>query len=262
MTKLLMCRPTYYTVFYEINPWMDRNKPPSQAIAIDQWNNLFNSFKQAGAAIELIEPVNGLPDLVFTANAATLKDNNVVVSKFTHPERQPESEIFASWFAANGYQLLQLDGLDSFEGNGDVINCGSRHFVGCGSRSSLASHLKVASALNLDIIPLQLIDDRFYHLDTAFAPINSETCIYVREAFSTDSNKVIQSHFSNIYQIPIEEATQFAANCVAIDDNVVISAGCPTTCNWLNMRGYRTLEVDLSMYKLSGGSARCLSLNL
>ena len=89
--RILMCPPDYYGIHYEINAWMNTQRQSVHATAVEQWNDLKKLLTATGAKVELLEPVNGLPDLVFTANAALVYQGRAVLSRFRHEQRQGEA---------------------------------------------------------------------------------------------------------------------------------------------------------------------------
>jgi len=168
MARLLMCRPTYYNIEYEINPWMSRARGAVAPVAQAQWENLYRTLtERVGAQIELVEPVPGLPDLVFTANAGLVKGTKVILSRFRFPVRSPEEPVFAAWFKAHGFEVLELPEGLFFEGAGDALRCGEHLFAGYHFRSEIRSHAAIAEMLGERVLSLQLVDPRYYHLDVS-----------------------------------------------------------------------------------------------
>ncbi len=73
--RILMCPPDYYGIEYEINPWMSRSRGSQSELAREQWQRLHDTLVKLGVRIELLKPRQGLPDLVFTANAGVIFKN-------------------------------------------------------------------------------------------------------------------------------------------------------------------------------------------
>jgi N-dimethylarginine dimethylaminohydrolase len=130
----LMCPPDYFGVFYEINPWMHQENRPDCALAMEQWHNLVANLRRAGATVEIIEPVKGLPDMVFVANAGLVDGRRLILSRFRHPERQPESIYTSQWFQARGSEVAELVGEGDiyFEGCGDAFPYAGRVWIPLG----------------------------------------------------------------------------------------------------------------------------------
>ena len=101
--RFLMCRPAHFDVVYSINPWMEPDKPTDRDLALIQWERLVNLFRGLGHQVELIDPIAGLPDMVFSANGATVVDGKVLVARFRHEQRDAESVAYLNWFRARGW---------------------------------------------------------------------------------------------------------------------------------------------------------------
>ena len=97
-----MCRPEHFAVSYAINPWMDPQSwardARARAAAAHEWDGLHRKLGELGATIDLVPAASGLPDLVFTANAAVVLDRKVLLARFRHPERQGEEPHFEAAF--------------------------------------------------------------------------------------------------------------------------------------------------------------------
>jgi N-dimethylarginine dimethylaminohydrolase len=161
----LMCRPTHFTVSYEINPWMDRARPVDTALAVWQWERLRDVYLDLGHQVELIDPEPGLPDMVYAANGATVVDGLVYSALFRHPERAPEGPAYLKWFADRGYVTHSADHVN--EGEGDLLVAGDVVLAGTGFRTEVSAHQEAASLWGRGVVTLELVDPRFYHLDTA-----------------------------------------------------------------------------------------------
>ncbi|HEY2147668.1 MAG TPA: amidinotransferase, partial [Pirellulales bacterium] len=95
--QILMCPPDFYGIQYEINPWMSRLRQSDRPTAEQQWADLRSALEAAGATIAILEPVEGLPDMVFTANAAIVYRDTSVMANFRYPERQGEVAYDEAW---------------------------------------------------------------------------------------------------------------------------------------------------------------------
>ena len=188
MTRaVLMCRPDHYGIEYEINPWMHVAVQVDHTLAEAQWQALHSTYADLGLRIELATPVAGLPDMVFTANAAVLWDGRAVLSNFHHPERAGEEPHWRQELERLGLEVHELPRSLSFEGAGDALFVGDRLFCGFGFRTDRASHRPVARILEVEVVSLELIDSRFYHLDTCFCPLDATTVLVAPDAFSGES---------------------------------------------------------------------------
>lgn len=258
---ILMCPPDYFAIEYEINPWMNRHQPSDHAEALKQWQALHQLLSSLGVQIELMTPVSGLPDLVFTANAGLVWNNIVFLSTFRHAARQGETVVDEEWFTAAGFETRKLPEPYAFEGAGDALFCGDTLYAGYMIRSEASAMHWLAGAMGCRVIPLQLIDSRFYHLDTCFCPLDSESAIYFPGAFDDYARKSLQQ-IPRLIPVEEAEAARFCCNAVVVGKNVVLNSGCPQLEAALISEGFQPHSTPLDEFLKSGGSAKCLTLRL
>ncbi|MEZ4573961.1 MAG: arginine deiminase-related protein [Vampirovibrionales bacterium] len=268
---ILMCPPDFFNVDYVINPWMNA-EPVDMDKARRQWDALHQTLtRQLGVSVVLLEPVVGLPDLVFTANAAFVHGQKAVVSHFKHPERQGETAVFARWFAAHGYDVIlsRVDGADVFfEGAGDALTyCNGTDrqvFAGYKTRTDIRSHELVSQHCGLPVASLELVSDHFYHIDVCLCPTDTGHLLYAPSAFDEYGCRVIEQTVPHDRLIPVvqEEARKFACNAISVFDAVVFNQGSTELVDDMRTKGLYPIELDLSEFIKSGGSAKCLTLRL
>jgi len=264
--RFLMCAPDYYDVDYVINPWMEGNiHKSSRDRAVEQWQGLHHILKQH-AIVDLVPPEKGWPDLVFTANAGLVLGNNVVLSRFLHKERQGEEPFFKQWFEANGYKVNELPKDLPFEGAGDALldREGRWLWAGYGFRSELDSHPYLAKWLDIEVLSLRLMDERFYHLDTCFCPLANGYLLYYPGAFDSYSNRLIEMRVAPEKRIAIAEtdAVNFACNAVNVDSIVIMNKASDVLKTKLADAGFQVLETPLTEFLKAGGAAKCLTLRV
>jgi len=259
---ILMCPPDYYGIEYEINPWMSRQRQSDPAKAREQWAALKQLLEAAGANIELLPPQPGLPDMVFTANAAIIHRNTAVMARFRHPERQGEVAFDEAWLRSAGFEIHQVPDDLHFEGAGDALFCGDTLFAGYRIRSHARGHQQIGELLSCRVIPVELVDPYYYHLVTCFCPLAPGEAIYFPPAFDDYGRTALQAHIPRLIEIDAAEAPSFACNAVVVGRNVVTNAGCPKLHQSLLERGYIPHATPLDEFVKAGGSAKCLTLRL
>lgn len=264
--RFLMCAPDHYDVDYVINPWMEGNiHKSSRDRAVEQWQQLYYVLKQH-AIVDLVTPEKGWPDMVFTANAGLVLGDNVVLSRFLHKERQGEEPHFKQWFEENGYAVYELPKDLPFEGAGDALldREGRWLWSGYGFRSELDSHPYIAKWLDIEVLSLRLIDERFYHLDTCFCPLANGYLLYYPGAFDAYSNRMIEMRVAPEKRIAIAEAdaVNFACNAVNVDSIVIMNKASDALKQRLAEVGFQVIETPLTEFLKAGGAAKCLTLRV
>ncbi len=263
--KILMCPPNYYGIKYEINPWMNVEIQADHSLAKEQWGNLYNILKQGiNADIQLVEPEEDVPDMVFTANAALMYGNKAIISKFKHPQRQLEEKYFTKWFKQNGYEVINLPENMSFEGAGDALFLGDTLYAGYVPRTDISSHMYISELLNIRVISFELVNNSFYHLDTCFCPLKDDYLIYYPKAFDEYANRIIENNVPPEKRIAVndEESAYFTCNAVNIGDAVVTNATTARFANLLEEKGFSHFQTDLSEFMKAGGASKCLTLKV
>jgi len=259
--QFLMCPPAYYGIEYEINPWMSRSRQSNAERAREQWNCLRRIlFEQASVEIDLIDPKPGLPDMVFTANAGFVWENNFIVSNFRYEVRRGEAPHFEAWFRDRGYQILHLSPQHYFEGEGDLLKCGELWFAGYHIRSDVLAHQKVAELIGREILSLELTNEWFYHLDTCFCPLAQGQALFYPPAFDGYALKVLEQHIPLLVPVAADEAARFACNAIVAGNNIVMNDGCPQTRERLESLDFQVWVTPLDEFIKAGGSAKCLAL--
>ena len=264
--RILMCAPDHYDVDYVINPWMEGNiHKSSQEKAVEQWSKL-NHVLNDIAKVDLVQAQKGVPDMVFTANAGLVLGDNAVLSRFYHPERQGEEPYFKQWFEDNGFNVFELPKDLPFEGAGDALldREGRWLWAGYGFRSELDSHPYLAKWLDIEVLSLRLIDDRFYHLDTCFCPLTGGYLLYYPGAFDSYSNHIIEGRVPEDKRIAIAEADaiNFACNSVNVGQTVVMNKASSSLKQRLGDVGFEVIETPLTEFLKAGGAAKCLTLRI
>ena len=261
---VLMCRPEHFTVVYQINPWMDPAKPTNTALAVAQWQTLHDTYVGLGFDVQLIDPVEGLPDMVYAANGGTVIDGIAYGASFTHAQRQPEGPAYMDWFRAAGFDVREPEEVN--EGEGDFLLVGDVILAGTGFRSDSSSHDELRRITGREVVSLTLVDPSFYHLDTAIAVLDSrpgqEHIAYLPAAFDEPSLEILRARYPDAILVSEEDAAVLGLNSFSDGRNVVIAARAKGFEQQLRDAGYNPIGVDLSELLLGGGGVKCCTLEL
>ena len=258
--SVLMCRPEYFTVSYRINPWMFPENPTDQDLAMAQWLSLYETYQRLGIDVDLIDPIEGLPDMVYAANGGFVLDGIAYGAKFRHAERAAEGPAYLAHLANRGFDAHEA--VEVNEGEGDFLLVGDVILAAHGFRSEGGSHEELATLLGRPVISLTLINPSYYHLDTALAVLDENTIAYLPSAFDAESNRVLQQRYPDAIIANEEDAAVLGLNLYSDGKNVVMAEQATTLRRDIESRGFVTHGVNLSELLLGGGGVKCCTLEL
>lgn len=264
---ILMCRPDFFTVDYRINPWMDPQQPTDTALAVKQWESLYDTYRGLGFSVHLIDPLEGLPDMVYAANGGFVIDGIAYGAKFRYEERVPEGPAYMDWFRENGFDVREPEHTN--EGEGDFLLVGDVILGGYGFRSDRGSHAEVARIFDREVVSFELVNPSFYHLDTAVAVLDPvpdasgrQNIAYLPSAFSDEGRAELERRFPDAILVSEEDASVLGLNSYSDGYNVVIASRAKGFEASLREHGYNPIGVDLSELLRGGGGVKCCTLEL
>lgn len=254
-----MCRPSHYDIEYVINPWMEGGVVnPKKAMV--QWERLVECYKSIGVEVSIIDQRMGLPDMVFAADQGIVfSKSDVLLSNFRYKQRVGESTIYSKWFEEHGYKIHRLPPNMYFEGNGELQKWRDMLFIGTGFRTSYEATATVGQIMGKEVLPIELVDERFYHLDTCLFVLNDDVVFYYPKALSEKSKRDLKKLLPRLIEVSESEACNFATNSVVIGQNVVIQKGNKRVVGIIRGLGFNVSELDVSEFMKSGGGIHCLT---
>lgn len=258
----LMCPPTFFAVSYAINPWMDPSVPVDRDRVRWQWNALVQTYRDYGHRVDLLDPVEGLPDLVFTANGATVVDGRVLQARFASTQRSAEAAVHTAWHRRHGQRYggsVVRQPVAVNEAEGDFAVSSGLILAGYGFRTALDAHRELAQLTGREMLSLELVDPRFYHLDVALAVLDDRTdhLAYYPPAFSPASQARLAARFPDALIATATDAYALGLNCVSDGRHVFVPGGARDLSAQLRAAGYDPVRIDLSELRLGGGSVKC-----
>jgi N-dimethylarginine dimethylaminohydrolase len=256
-----MCRPEHFDVSYAINPWMDVARGVDRELALRQWETLRQTYLDLGHRVDVIAAQPGLPDMVFAANGGLVIEGRALGARFTHAERRAEGPAYLAWLAGAGLTDV-AEPVHVNEGEGDFLVVGDLVLAGTGFRTDPGAHTEVQELFGIPVVSLQLVDPRFYHLDTALAVLDDHTVAYYPEAFSPGSRAVLQRLFPDAVLADEADAVVLGLNAVSDGRHVVLPAAAVGLAAQLRDRGYEPIGVDLSELLKAGGSVKCCTMEI
>lgn len=257
---VLMCRPEHYTVSYRINPWMHPTEPTNTERALEQWQALHDTYERLGFEIHLIDPLPGLPDMVYAANGGLVVDGKALGARFRYKERAAEGPAYMARFGELGFEVMEPVAFN--EGEGDMLPIGELILAGTGFRSSTQSHHEVEALYQREVISLELVNPSYYHLDTCLAVLDAGTIAYLPSAFSDESRAILEQRFPDALIASEADAATFGLNLVSDGRHVIMAEQATTLAAELTERGFVTIGLDVSELNLGGGGIKCCTLEL
>jgi N-dimethylarginine dimethylaminohydrolase len=254
-------------VAYSINPWMDPSQPVDTALATEQWTALQDAYVRHGHTVEVIEPVPGLPDMVFAANSGTVIGGRVLGARFRAPQRAAEAEHFRRWFLDHGYRDVVMP-TSINEAEGDFAWTGELLLAGTGFRTDPGAHPEAQEVLGVPVVSLRLVDPRFYHLDTALFVLTESgfgervRIAYYPQAFSPGSQRVLRRLFPDAIIATADDAECLGLNGVSDGFNVILPTEAKKLADQLAHHGYQPEFVDISELRKAGGGPKCCTLEI
>ena len=258
--RYVMTPPAHFAVEYTINPWMDVDTPVDVCTAMKQWEHLYETYVGLGHTVDLVQPLPGLPDMVYAANGGLVANDTAIVARFAHPERTGEEAAYADWMAARGHAPVQTRHIN--EGQGDLLLVGGMVLGGYGFRTDRRAHAEVAELLRMPVISLELVDPRFYHLDTALAVLDDHTIAYYAPAFSAAAQGQLHALFPDAIEVASCDAYVLGLNAVSDGLHVVHPAAATGFAVQLRDAGFEPVGVDLTELLKGGGSVKCCTLEV
>jgi arginine dihydrolase len=257
-----MCPAEHFGVLYEINPWMHREVAADPARSMDQWTEVRDTLTASGAHVTTIDSVDGLPDMVFTANAGVVWGDRFIAARFRHAERTGEESYFKLWAHRAGFSVTDLPGRPFFEGAGDALPFRGRFVAGYRTRSEFDAHTALAKVLDVEVLSVELVDARFYHLDLTFCPLDDTHALVVPHAWDTYGREVVRSLVPEPIELTEAEAHAFCANSVVVGSTIVMPSCTERLEAELAAIGLSVVVCSVDEFLKAGGGVRCLTLAL
>lgn len=263
--RVVLCNPEFFDVDYIINPWMKGNVHKiNKELAKNQWLEFKRILISKGIFVKEIKGKKGFPDMVFTANHGIRIKDFFVVSNFRFKERRGEIDVAIPQIL-EGEKLSRIDCPYFWEGEAELFKFKENLYIGgYGKRGTLEALRWFEEIFDIKVIPLELIDERFYHLDTCLTMRNKKVYLF-RGAFSEKSLANLEKAIGKerIFYLSKEAAENFAANCIQLENCVIVGTKNKNVLDELkNLFQTEIISLDMSEFIKSGGSVFCSKLFL
>jgi dimethylargininase len=229
---------------------------PSFEKALEQHLAYCDALSSCGLEVTVLDPDDLFPDSTFVEDAAILTDRGAIITRPGAPSR--EGEIISITAAvAHFYPRLQSIIAPGTVDGGDICEVGDHFFIGLSHRTNEEGAEQLSVLLDDLGFTSSIIDIRnnptLLHLKSGLAYIGDTDIVAVN---SLANHKSLERF--NI--IPVDLEDEYAANCLRINDVVLVAAGHTRFEDSLNQQGYETLALDMSEFQKMDGGLSCLSL--
>ena len=229
---------------------------PDFAKVLDQHQRYCHALEGCGLTLTTLPADLHHPDSTFVEDTAVLTEDLAVLTRPGAHPRAGEVESIRSTIAAFYPKPHQIEAPGTLDG-GDICEAGSHFFIGVSHRTNPEGARQLAALLAPHGYTSSIIDVRgmttILHLKSGIACIGDNTLVVMEEMAANEQ-------FCNYQRIVVPARDTYAANCVRVNDRVLIAAGFPQLAADLTQRGFHPLVLDMSEFQKMDGGLSCLSL--
>jgi dimethylargininase len=228
---------------------------PDYGKACEQHERYVGALERCGLEVTVLGADERYPDSVFVEDTAVVTDRCAIIARLGAEGRRGEVhevEEVISGLYENVERIVSPGTLDG----GDVLQVGDHFYIGLSRRTNregaeqLSAHLQ---GYGFGASPVEL--RRFLHLKTGVSHLGGEDLLVAGELVASDE-------FEGFDRIVVAPDEQYCANCVRVNDRVLLAGGCGRTKEKLVERGYEVIELEMSEFRKVDGGLSCLSLRL
>jgi len=226
---------------------------PDYETALRQHAGYIEALKQCKVKVTVLEADEKYPDSVFVEDTAVLTEKCAVITNPGAPSRRGE-EVSIERSLEKFYTCIErIQSPGTLEG-GDVMRVGNHFYVGLSARTNkdgLRRFTEILSRYGYKSSGIEMKE--FLHLKTGLAYLENNNLLITGEFIG-------RPEFKKFNRIEIDPSESYAANCIWVNDKVLVPLGYPKTRAAIEAAGYETLEVDVSEFRKLDGGLSCLSL--
>jgi len=226
---------------------------PDYELALKQHSRYVEALRSCGLEIHVLDADESYPDSVFVEDTALLTPACAIITKPGAASRRGEEveikQVVKGYFS----EIQEIRKPGTVEA-GDIIMVGSHYYIGISERTNREGALQVISILKKYGMTGSIVELKdVLHLKTGVSYLENNTLLAAGE-FRW------KKEFQNFNIIEIDPAESYAANCIWVNDNVLVPAGYPITRQRIKDAGYNIIEIDVSEFRKLDGGLSCLSL--
>lgn len=226
---------------------------PDYEKALRQHAGYIEALKRCGVRVKVLEAEEKYPDSVFIEDTAVLTEKCAVITNPGVLSRRGE-EVSVERALEKFYSCIERIHFPGTLEGGDVMRVGNHFYVGLSARTNkegLRLFTEILSQYGYKSSGIEMKE--FLHLKTGLAYLESNNLLIAGEF-------IRRPEFEKFNRIEIDPSESYAANCIWVNDKVLVPLGYPGTRAAIEAAGYETLEVDVSEFRKLDGGLSCLSL--
>ena len=224
--------------------------------AIEQHRAYCLALERCGLDVLRLEPEPRYPDATFVEDTAVLTERGAVLTRPGAPSRAGEVAGIRTILSEIYPELQSITEPGTLDG-GDVCEAGNHFFIGISERTNEAGAQQLAGVLSSLGYSASFVDIRgvagILHLKSGLAWLGDDELVVI---------EALRNHteFQRFNLVSVAAGEEYAANCVRVNDQVLIAAGYPNLEATLRQRGYHTVALDMSEFQKMDGGLSCLSV--
>ena len=223
---------------------------PSYELALEQHAAYCEALKQCGIDVIVLEADERYPDGCFVEDTAVVTNEVAVITRPGDPSRLGE-ELSILQTISKLKNIERIEAPGNLEG-GDIMRVENNFYIGISNRTNIEGANQLAQILSKHgYTATQVPLDKILHLKTGIAYLGNDNFIAVDELAGIAQGKNV---------IKLEKGEEYSANCLRVNDNLIIPKGFPQSKNQIASLGYKIIELDMSEFRKMDGGLTCLSL--
>ena len=226
---------------------------PDYQLALIQHKKYIEALNECNIEVIVLPPLEAFPDSTFVEDVALLTDNCAIITNPGAESRKGEIANIEKELKKHYTTIEQISDPGTIEA-GDIMMVGSHFYIGLSERTNDFGANQMISILNKYGKTGSLVSlEKVLHLKTGLAYLENNNLVACGEFLT-------KKDFQKYHILEIEESESYAANCIWVNNKVIIPMGYPKAKKIIKDAGYEIIEVDVSEFKKLDGGLSCLSL--
>jgi dimethylargininase len=228
---------------------------PDYVKACEQHDRYIGALEKCGLKVTVLDADERYPDSVFVEDTAVVTDRCAIIANPGAASRRGEVHEVEEVLSGLYEDVDRIVSPGSLDG-GDVLQVGDHFYVGLTRRTNWEGAEQLSEVLRGYGFTASFVElRRFLHLKTGVAYLGGNDLVVAGELVANDELE----GFDKIFVTPEEE---YCANCIRVNDQVLVAGGCERTKEKIVERGYEVIELEMSEFRKVDGGLTCLSLRL